>query len=306
VPGTPFPTTGTTINVSQYPSPYQPPPPQQQPPYYGAPPQTPAQLLAPARRAGILMIVLGVLGVMAGLCMAGVSAFVGSGQAATDPQFREFQAQVQEIESKSGLSAQTVFLVMGAVPLAVGALMGGMGFFVRGGGLVPVVLSMTLTGLLVLVFAFLVIAGLIQGGASGNAQLLVGTVCVYGLPLAMMILLIVWLIQALRASTRLDLAKQQFQAQVWQYQQQQQMYRQPGPGTGMGPGPAAGPGWPAGPGPAAPPGQGMPSSPPPGGYHQYPVPPAPSPPSAAPQAPPASSPPPADSGGTSDGPPPER
>jgi type II secretory pathway pseudopilin PulG len=294
--------------LSQYPSPYPPQQPQQ-PPWYGGPPQSPEDLRAPARRAGILMIVLGVLGVIAGLCMAGFSAFIGSGQAATDPQFREMQAQIQEIESKAGVSAQTIFLVMGTVPLAVGALMGGLGFFVRGGGLVPVVLAMVLDGLLVLMFVFFVLAGLIQGAAGGNAQLLLGTVCMYGIPLVMVILLFVWLIQALRASSKIELARQHQQGQMWRYQQQQQAYRQPGAGplSGQGPapgqGPVQGPGWPTAPPPT--------SS---GGYHGYPGPqyPAPPPPAAPSQSPAVTPPPPAppsppaaDSGDRADGTPPQ-
>ena len=298
-------------NLSQYPSPY--PQQQQQPPWYGGPPQSAEDLRAPARRAGILMIVLGVLGVIAGLCLAFFSAFIGSGQYATDPNFREMQAQIQEIESKAGVSAQTIFLVMGIVPLAVGALMGGLGFFVRGGGLIPVVLAMVLDGLLVLMFVFFVLAGLIQGGASGNAQLLLGTVCMYGIPLVMVILLFFWLIQALRASSKIELARQQQQGQMWQYQQQQQAYRQPGgagpaSGQGMTPGQGRmqGTGWPTGPYAPPPPAAG--------GYHGYPgpqYPAAPPPPAAPSQSSPAvtppptdaSSAPPADSGDRPDGPP---
>ena len=274
--------------MSQYPSPY---PPKQQPSYYGQPPQSPAELLAPARRAGVLMITLGVLFVLGGLCMAFAGTVISSGELATTPQGRQLQQQFDQLESQAGMSVRTLMLIAGACPLAAGALLGAMGFFVRGGGMGAVITSMVLVAVLALFLGFILLAVLVQGvaGRAGGAEF-VGAVCVYGLPLFLLVLLLVWLIQAARASSKLEQARQQFQAQMWHYQQQQQMYQQPGTGTGTGVAPP-----PGAPGPG--------SGPTPGGYHQYPGPLNSGPQNPAPPAAPPGSTGSSESGDRSDGPP---
>lgn len=270
----------------QYPPPYSPTPPG----YGGYAPQSPDQLLAPARRAGVLMIVLGVLFVLAGLCLAFVSRMLDHPEFTNQPGYLEMKQQMDQLEAQAGTSVQTVMLIMGAIPLALGALLGGLGFAVRGGGLVPVVLSIALTGLLLLLVGLVVLGGLLQG-AVGNPAQLVGVLCFYGIPFLMLALLMVWLVQAARASSQIVAARQQYQAQVWQYQQQQQNYLQnPGQqqqGYGAPPGgmgyhyPPSQP--PAGQPPVQQPGQqsSAPQAPPPapphappGGYYVVPPPPA--------------------------------
>ena len=285
--------------MSQYPQyPQYPPPYSPTPPGYGGYAQpSPDQLLAPARRAGILMIVLGVLFVLAGLCLAFVSRMLDHPDFTSQPGYLEMKQQMDQIEAQAGTSVQTVMLIMGAIPLALGALLGGLGFAVRGGGLVPVVLSIALTGLLLLLVGLIVLGGLLQGAVGNPAQLL-GVLCFYGSPFLMLVLLMVWLVQAARASSQIAAARQQYQAQVWQYQQQQQNYLQnagqPQHQQGYG-APPAGMGYhyppaqpPAGqppvgqlpveplmqqPGPQSSPQQAPPPAPP-GGYYVVPPPPA--------------------------------
>ena len=120
--------------------------------------------------------------------------------------------------------------------LGVGALFAGMGFFVRGGGLVAVILAIALTSALELFFGVTILMGVIQA-AAGNPTATAG-ICVYLLPFALLVLLLVWLVQAVRNASRVAIARQQHQAQLWQYQQYQQAYlqqmQQNAPPGGMG------------------------------------------------------------------------
>lgn len=223
--------------MSQYPSPYSP----QQPVYGGypapQPPRSPEQLLAPARRAGTLMIVLGVLFVIFGLCMAGVSWMIEQPEFVSSPQYAEMQQQFVQLEAQSGVTVQTLLLIAGIVPLVLGALLGGLGFFVRGGGLVPIILAIALSVGLELFFGLVILVGLIQG-LTGSGGALAGT-CMYVPPFGLLLLLLFWLIQAAWGVSKVALARQQYQAQVWQYQQYQQAYlqqsqQQSPPAQGMG------------------------------------------------------------------------
>lgn len=210
--------------MSQYPPPYSP----QQPIYGGypapQPPPSPEQLLGPARRAGVLMVVLGVLFVLFGLCMAGLSWMIEQPEFTSSPQYAEMQCRFQQLEAQSGVTVQTLLLIAGIVPLVLGALLGGLGFFVRGGGLVPVILAIALTVGLELFFGLVILVGLIQG-LTGNAGALAGT-CIYVPPFGLLLLLLFWLIQAAWGVSKVALARQQYQAQLWQHQQYQQAYLQ--------------------------------------------------------------------------------
>jgi hypothetical protein len=257
--------------LSQYPTPYPP----QQPVYGGDQQPTPDQLLAPARRAGVLMIVLGVLFVFCGLCMAGVGWAMNQPDFTDSPQYADMKQVVQQFEAQTRMSMQTALLIVGIIPLAVGALLGGLGFVVRNGGFVTIILSIVLTSVLLLFLGLIIIAGGIQTATTNPSQL--AGLCFYVVPFALLTLNLVWLIQAARASSQIAAARQQQQTQMWQYQQYQETYRQNAQQQGY---------------PQVPPQQ-------PGGMgYQYP-PPAP-PPAAQPPVPP---PPPKD---PSDGPPPPR
>ena len=256
--------------MSQYPPPS--PPPQQ--PYFGYPPPrppSPEELLAPARRAGILMIVTGVLCVACGLCTAYQARNFDPGAANLPPEVaRQMEQQMTLFETQTGMSFQKAMAAVGIVPLAVGAVIGGMGFFVRGGSFGWIIAASVLVGMLLLGAGLILLIGLIQGLSAGPAFALAAT-CVYGVPFLLLALLLVWLIQAARASSRVALAKQQYQAQVWHYQQYQQAYLQQSPqaqqpsSTGMGyhnPAPPPAPP-PAAPPPPAPPDQKDPPDAPP-------------------------------------------
>jgi hypothetical protein len=188
------------------------------------PPPSPDELLAPARRAGVLMIVIAVLFVLFGLCMGLASWIITLPEFTSSPEFAEAQKHFQEAEAQAGMPVQTLLMIAGAVPLAVGALFGGLGFFVRGGAFVTVIIAIVVTVVLLLLSGLLSLATLIAG-LSGDPTQAIGA-CIYLVPFALLVLLLIWLIQAARAASQLTLARQQQQMQMWQYQQYQQAYLQ--------------------------------------------------------------------------------
>ena len=214
---------------SQYPPPYSP----QQPAYGGyrppQPPRSPEELLAPARRAGTLMIVIGALSVLCGLWIAWQSSAFDPAAPGVPPEFqRQMQQQIETFESQSGMSFRTLLLVMGVAPLAVGAVLGGLGLYVRGGSFGVVITAAILTGALLLVVGLVLLAGLLQSAAMGGAVVALGVACQCGVPFALLAVLMVWLVQAARAASQITLARQNYQAQMWHYQQYQQAYLQQG------------------------------------------------------------------------------
>lgn len=265
--------------MSQYPPPY---PPQQQPQYYGQPPPSPEDLIRPAKRSGVLMIVLGVLFVCGGLCYAFMTMMLNSTQFIGTPEGRELQQRMSELEGQAGVSLHTAFIVFGAVLLAIGALLGALGVYVRGGRRGAVYASLAVNIVLVLVLGLFVLISVAGAATMGMppAQM-ASALCVFGVPLLLLGLLLVWLVQAAKAAPQLEFARQQLQNQAWQHQQYQQAYQQPyQPPYPPSPPPAPAP--PPGAPPAAPPGA-PPSGPTPGGYHQYPFPPqTPAPPPSPP------------------------
>jgi hypothetical protein len=209
--------------VSQYPSPYSPPPQQQFPNYYSPAGPDPR---GPARRASILMFVLGALGLLCGVGMGLMAAVVTPQQFAATPQ----AAKIQQIEVQLGMPIQQL---LGIVAAAVGIpalLFVILGFFVFRGGKVAMILSIVLTGITLLLLALNLLSGLAGGGADAMAG-----ACMIGVPTVLCVLLLVWLSQALRAAPTLAAMGQQYQAQYAQHQQQYQAYQQQQPGYGYGP-----------------------------------------------------------------------
>lgn len=211
--------------MSQYPSPYPPQSPQQ----FGYAPTMDDPRL-PARRAGIFMIVLGILMLLMGGCMGAVGVALPSLMGQMPPeQIKVFT----DIEARFHISPGTLLLGFGIFMFVFGLVYIVMGFVVRGGGLGSVITSIVLTVLTVLYLVLNLITSLFEGaGGAGGA-------CVSVLALAMFGLLLVWLIQAARASTRIRGMQSQYQQQYMQYQQMMQQYgQQAGYGYGYPPPPA--------------------------------------------------------------------
>jgi hypothetical protein len=211
------------------------------------------------------MIALGVMAVVLAVVSAYHANRFDPAEFQSVPEARkQLDEQIALVESL-GLSLRGVWLFSAALTLGVGAVMGALGFGVRAGRMVPVVLSIMLAAVVLLFMALALLGGIVQGVASGSPAVLLQSCFPFAIAGAM-VLLLVWLIRAARAAPRIAYARQvqeyqaAYQRQARQYFQQQSSAPQQG-------------------GPAQ-----TQATPPPaatGGYHQYPVPPA-APPAAAP------------------------
>jgi hypothetical protein len=156
--------------VSQYP--YQPP--QQQLPYgYGYYGQDPvAALLAPAKRASIVMFILAGLMLPCGglLALAGAAADFSQ---LPPQQAAQIQAAEQQLSSV-GWSLKQMFVAMGMFMLVPGLIFLGLAVAVRRGGMGSVVTSIIFCGLVGLLTGLGVVANLAQGNGCGAAMFLIG------------------------------------------------------------------------------------------------------------------------------------
>ena len=257
--------------MSQYPSPYQPPPHPNQYAYEDA--------LGPARRAGKLMFVLAGLAVLAGFSCAGFGALMPEMLRQRPELFEQFQ----QIPNATPQLVRTLFFVLAGMIFVGGVVFGILAQFVRRGSRPAIILSLVVSGLVVLYLVLSALNAMAHGGGGmAGAQLACSLVMVV-VPLALLGLLFIWLVQSLRTSGAAAAMQQQYAQQYWQYAYQQQMYnRTPPPGGAPVP-------------PMPPPGQipGIPTHggfPPPPGYQ----PPAPPP---YPQQQPPPTPPPGDRNG---------
>lgn len=237
-----------TYQPGPYPPQYQNPYPY--PPGYGYDPMQ--AMLTPARRAGLLMIIMGFLMLACSLCCIGVVLI--------PPE--QLQEQLTQMESRSGqatpLTAEE--LRMGSIAIMVVLIGLGLptiivGFLVRRGGGASITVGIVLSILLLVLVGLYLVAGVVRGG--GAADLVVG-LCTMILPVTFIVLQLVWLVQAMRARGAIQAMQTQYQQQYWQYgQQQQQMYgyapgagnpNVPAPTTNQVPNPSdqTGPGGPGG------------------------------------------------------------
>jgi hypothetical protein len=242
-------------------------------------------LLAPARRAGLLMIVLGVLVALMGACNGGSAALI------TPEQVTEQQATMRELgvpDSPIKPETQRIgTMILGGLTLLVGILFVVNGVYVRGGRPRAITTGLCLTGAVTLLvgglFLMCLIALLVAPVVAG------AMLCVLAIPLGLLVWLLIWLIGAARNNSQLSYLRQQYQAQFYQYQHNQQAYAAyagglPYPAAGYSPVgyPPAG----YGPGYGQPPASQPPSPPAP---QSAPMPPAqtPAPPAGGPDEPPA-------------------
>jgi hypothetical protein len=200
--------------MSQYPSPYSPPPYPQNPGYYNPYGFDPRR---PAKRAGLLMIIVGAIAICFAACMAGVGQML---RTVTLPP--ELAAQMQQWEAK-GISPEMVFTSMAVAFLIYAVLQIVLGFFVRTGRTFPIIFSLTGTSIVLVIFGLFVFTGAVNALTHASPQMLAGF-AIWLVPLALLVLQLVWLFAALRARSHVALAQQQYQAQYWQYQQNMQAY----------------------------------------------------------------------------------
>jgi hypothetical protein len=203
--------------MSQYPPPYSQPPVQPNYGYDFSYYQSQDDLLAPARRAGVMMFVIGGLLALGGLCCGGLGAFA---------PIEQVMAQNPMLNSTPGMTVEILkmgIIVMGVLALLFGLAMLVLGYFVRGGGIIPVVIAIVLVALATL-FNLVNLASTAMQVRGGGPEML-GGMCVNVIPLVMLLVLLAMLIQAAKAAPRVAMMKSQYQQQLWQYQQQQQMYQ---------------------------------------------------------------------------------
>ncbi len=196
-----------------YPPPYQGPP---MPQYYGAP----VDALRPARRASLLMFIVGPLILLMATCLFSMPAIMN---ASPTPQVEQLRSKVA---AQTSVSFDTLCRAFGAIVCVPGLLILVLAFFVRTGGKVATILSAVVVGLVSLLLILETIGGLVQ---ASDPNALMG-LCVLVPCTAVLILQFVWLIQAAVASGNVQSAQQQYAQQYWQYQQTMQAYANAGYG----------------------------------------------------------------------------
>ncbi len=220
--------------MSNYPPPYAGPPAYPSP--YAGPPAPyypPAGAGSPAaRRAGLLMFILGPITLLMGGCFMCVAAALPA--MAQQPSTAR---QVDDLRAKmplpAGVSLEAFLAVIGVVVAVPGIALLVLGAFVRRGRRWAVVTSLVLTGLVLLWLAANVLEAVLHLGSDGN-QLLGG--CVGVLFTAAFGLLLAWLIAALRGGAAAADPYQQYLSQYYYHQQMAQAYAAPQqpPGYGQG------------------------------------------------------------------------
>jgi hypothetical protein len=173
--------------------------------YYDRPPE---QLLAPARRAGTLVIVLGVLATLLGTCL------VGAVPQLTDAQLAPLIEQVKRQQAGSEVAAAATprLLRAGYAAIGVGAAVGGIvlivvGILARGGGRGRLVVALIASLLVAAALLLVTLSGL----AADPAAALAGLVVLAG-PIALVAWAIRSTLEALREVPRIEAAMAQLRA----------------------------------------------------------------------------------------------
>ena len=222
--------------MTQYPNPYQPPPGAPGLQYY--PPGPPRDPLAPARRASVMLFILGGLGLACGLCI-GIAAWMVPAEALVE-QLRSGPTANQLNQLPPGWTAEglarAAYTVAAVLILVSGMTFAILGLLVRRGGRGASITGIVLCTLMMLWILLNLLLGLTQIGRAPAVQIVV--MLVFGGSLvAAAGFTIAWLAQAARAAPLMAWYRQQMQAQYWHYQQQQPAYSQrgaPPPGYGYG------------------------------------------------------------------------
>jgi hypothetical protein len=201
-------------------SPYTPPSgPQSQHFGYYAGSQEPDPL-APARRASVLMWVLGGLMMLLGVCNV-VTAFASPMEEVLHRQ--EAMMPSGQTPPLTAEQFRIATIAMAGVIFVIGAIVLTLGSGVRAGRSGAIVGSMVIAGVIELVLALSLLIMMI---AALKAPALGGFACVFAIPFGLFALLLVWLARSVHAAGRIRAMQQQYAMQYWQYQQQQQAYGQ--------------------------------------------------------------------------------
>lgn len=204
--------------MSQYPSPYSPPPQYpQQPPgfgYYTAPPDS----LAAGRRASVVMFVIGGLVLLLSSCNTIATLLVPA------QQLLDQQRKMMPTGSEPPWSAETlktVGITFGVIMMLVGAAFVSLGTGVRRGSAGSTITALVLAGVLLLIVGLFSLLAMVAASAQ---PVLLPLACVVGVMALALLVLVVFLVGALRAGRGMLAGQQQVQGQYWQYQQNMQAY----------------------------------------------------------------------------------
>jgi hypothetical protein len=196
--------------MSQYPSPYSAP---VYTPTYGMFPD----VLAPARRAGILLIVLGSLMFIYALCNGGSTAILSTEEMRKVQQ--DFSAVGESPFSPETMRKATVIFSGVVAVLAIGFIF--CGVLVRRGNGPATVTALVLNSIILLVSLLFLVGTIVVALA---VPLMLVASCFILAAVALFALGEFWLVQALKVPAQLAAMQQQYQMQMWHYQQQAQMY----------------------------------------------------------------------------------
>jgi hypothetical protein len=180
--------------------------------------------LSPARRAGIMLLIIGCLTIALGAC-AGLSGFMvpldklDQMMAQSHVDTSQFPSGIAPAEYMRAAFIGAAFL---CAPLGIVTIVSGI--FTRRGARWAMITGIVLCGLPLLYLVFVVLVALTKGMM--NPQMIVGSLCMLLVPAALLSLTIAWLIQAVRNVPRVRYAQQQYQLQMLHYQQQQAAYQQ--------------------------------------------------------------------------------
>lgn len=190
-------------------------------PYHYAAGDAYESLRSPAKRASILMFILGGLLCVCGTCCVAAGPMLSRAQLDA-----EQMSQFSQFEAELGIGMKELMMGMGVAGMLPGIILIVLGIFVRGGSTGPVITALVFTSIMELVLLLLAVSGGIEAISSGSPDTLIGLAFFIAL-LATLGMLIVWLIQSVRNAGQLRAWQTQYQMQYWQYQQQQQLYQRP-------------------------------------------------------------------------------
>lgn len=185
--------------------------------------QQPIDPLAPARRAALMMFLLGGLLL---LCGIGCGTF-----AMTVPMERLLAESGVTLPQQPppGMSIEELmrigYMVLGVGSFLAGVVLVVLGLFVRKGGKGAVVTSIVIVSLMLLGTGLLTLVSLPQMFQQPGAAI---GLCIVIVPIALMIGALIALVGAAKSASQVTAMNQQYQFQMWQYQQQQQAYNQGG------------------------------------------------------------------------------
>jgi hypothetical protein len=117
---------------------------------------------------------------------------------------------------------RVMFGIMAGGSVFVSLLLLVLAIFVRRGSSVAIIASMVIDSLILLFLGINLLGALVQI-LRMPAEAILSMLMILVLACAF-VLLLVWLIQAIKATSALRAAQTQYQQQYWRYQQQQQMY----------------------------------------------------------------------------------